>query len=178
VIDGAADLRDHLRTRFPNALHLTDFFHVAEHVAEALRLLFPDDETRRAAERARWLHKLKHKQGTWWRLRAWLRHEAAREHQPLAPYDRREVDKHAEYLFNQAPFLRYPKAVNDNAAIGSGVVEAACKTLVTQRLKVSGARWNRPGAAAVLHVRSLVQSARFDTAFAFHQATRPTHAAA
>ena len=53
VIDGAPDLRTHLLERFPKARHLTDFFHVAEHLAAALRLLFPDDDARRAIERAR-----------------------------------------------------------------------------------------------------------------------------
>ena len=74
VIDGAADLRTHLLERFPDARHLTDFFHVAEHLAEALRLLFPSDAARRAEERARWCHKLKHKRGTPFRLWRWLRH--------------------------------------------------------------------------------------------------------
>ena len=61
------------------------------------------------------------------------------------------------------------------ASIGSGVVEAACKTLVTQRLKVSGASWSREGAGGVLYLRSLLQSDRFADGFAFRQARR--HAA-
>jgi len=73
VIDGAADLRAHLLERFPEARHLLDFFHVAEHLADALRLLFPSDDARRAEERARWCHKLKHKRGTPFRLWRWLR---------------------------------------------------------------------------------------------------------
>ncbi len=172
VIDGAGDLRTHLHERFPDARHLTDFFHVVEHLAEALRLLFPSDDAKRAAERARWCHKLKHKQGTPFRLWRWLREEMKREDDPVSPSARREIEKHAEYIYNQREWMKYPQAVEAKAALGSGTVEAACKTLVTQRLKVSGASWSREGAGGVLYLRSLLQSDRFDGAFAFRQATR------
>ena len=49
--------------------------------------------------------------------------------------------------------------------IGSGVVEAACKTLVTQRLKRSGMRWRHAGGQAILTLRALIQSGRFDSAW-------------
>jgi hypothetical protein len=49
--------------------------------------------------------------------------------------------------------------------IGSGMVEAACKTLVAQRLKLSGMRWGR-GAQAILTARGWDQSERFDEAWA------------
>ena len=172
VIDGAADLRTHLLERFPEARHLTDFFHVVEHLSEALRLLFPSDDARRAEERARWCHKLKHKQGTPFRLWRWLREEMEREEKPVARWARREIEKHAEYIYNQRPWMKSPQAIEAKAALGSGVVEASCKTLVTQRLKVSGASWSREGAGGVLYLRSLLQSDRFDHAFAFRQATR------
>lgn len=175
VVDGAHDLREHLLGLFPNARHLTDFFHVAEHLAAALRLLFPSDDARRCEERARWCHKLKHKQGTPWRLWRWLRDEVVRKDDPVSPWARREVEKHAEYIYNQREWMKYPQAVAAKAAIGSGPVEAACKTLVTQRLKISGASWSREGAGGVLYLRSLMQSDRFEDAFAYRQATR--HAA-
>lgn len=175
VVDGASDLRAHLVECFPEALHLTDFFHAVEHFAAALRLLFPSDDARRAEERARWCHKLKHKQGTPLRLRRWLRDELARELDPVSAWARSEIEKHAEYFFNQREWMKYPKAVEAKAALGSGPVEAACKTLVTQRLKVSGASWSREGAGGVLYLRSLLQSDRFEDGFAFRQATR--HAA-
>jgi len=49
--------------------------------------------------------------------------------------------------------------------IGSGVVEAACKTLVSERLKQSGMRWTIRGGQAILTLRSLLQSARWDNAW-------------
>lgn len=72
----------------------------------------------------------------------------------------------------------YSKAANDNLDLGSGAVEASCKTLVmTQRLKISGAKWSREGARAILYVRSLAQSGRLDDALGFHHARRLKNAA-
>ena len=53
----------------------------------------------------------------------------------------------------------------EGVAIGSGVVEAANKTLVTQRMKRSGMRWRIAGGQAVLTFRALIKSARFDRAW-------------
>ena len=55
--------------------------------------------------------------------------------------------------------------------IGSGIVEAACKTLVAQRLKLSGMRWAPRGAQAILTMRGWDQSERFDQAWALVAAT-------
>ena len=55
--------------------------------------------------------------------------------------------------------------------IGSGVVEAACKTLATQRMKRSGMRWRHEGGQAILTLRSLVQSHRFEQAWLMLSAT-------
>ena len=62
--------------------------------------------------------------------------------------------------------MRYADTQAGHLPIGSGVVEATCKTLVTQRLKRSGMRWRHPGGQAILTLRALVQSLRFDQAWA------------
>jgi len=51
------------------------------------------------------------------------------------------------------------------------VVEAACKTLATQRLKRSGMRWRHAGGQAILTLRALVQSHRFDQAWSLLSAS-------
>lgn len=61
--------------------------------------------------------------------------------------------------------MRYRHLSDRGIAIGSGVVEAANKTLVTQRMKRSGMRWRIPGGQAVLTVRALIKSGRFDRAW-------------
>ena len=61
--------------------------------------------------------------------------------------------------------MRYLEFTEQGWPIGSGMVEAACKTLVTQRLKRSGMRWNTDGGQAILTFRSAAQSQRFDRAW-------------
>jgi len=67
--------------------------------------------------------------------------------------------------------MRYYELQSKGLMIGSGVVEAACKTLVTQRLKQSGMRWSVGGAQAILTPRGWDQSERFDEAWALVAAT-------
>ena len=64
--------------------------------------------------------------------------------------------------------MRYHALKAEGVAIGSGVVEAANKTLVTQRMKRSGMRWRIAGGQAVLTFRALIKSARFDRAWEGH----------
>ena len=54
--------------------------------------------------------------------------------------------------------MKYQKALKHNWPIGPGVTEAACKTLVKQRLCSSGMRWKAAGAEVLLEIRSLIQS--------------------
>ena len=54
--------------------------------------------------------------------------------------------------------MDYPYHVKQQLPIGSGVTEAACKTLVKQRLCCSGMRWKNQGAGIVLTLRALVQT--------------------
>ena len=54
--------------------------------------------------------------------------------------------------------MRYPRYRAEHLPIGSGVTEAACKTLVKQRLGRSGMRWLERGASIVLSLRALVLS--------------------
>ena len=61
--------------------------------------------------------------------------------------------------------MRYGVLRAQNLPIGSGVVEAACKTLVSQRLKRAGMRWRTAGGQAILTFRALCQSERFERAW-------------
>jgi hypothetical protein len=54
--------------------------------------------------------------------------------------------------------MDYAMHTAKNLPIGSGVTEAACKTLVKHRLWGSGMRWKGQGAKVILSIRALVQS--------------------
>jgi hypothetical protein len=67
-----------------------------------------------------------------------------------------------KYFQRNRKRMRFAEAAERGLPIGSGVVEAACKTLVAQRMKRSGMRWRDAGGQAILTLRGLIQSNRFD----------------
>ena len=54
--------------------------------------------------------------------------------------------------------MKYAEHLQQNLPLGSGVTEAACKTIVKQRLCCSGMKWKEAGAAVVLSLRTLSHS--------------------
>lgn len=76
------------------------------------------------------------------------------------------LDKEITYFTNNYEKMNYAEAAARNLPIGSGVQEAACKTLVVERLKQSGMSWRSAGGQAVLTFRGLLQSGRYRTAWA------------
>jgi hypothetical protein len=58
--------------------------------------------------------------------------------------------------------MRYGEFRAKSCFIGSGVVEAACKTLVAQRLKGSGMHWSEEGLSYILAMRTALLSRRYD----------------
>jgi hypothetical protein len=85
--------------------------------------------------------------------------------------DRDKIRRAHDYFRAHKKRMRYAALKQRGLPIGSGVVEAACKTLVTQRLKNSGMRWSTAGAQAILTPRGWDQSERFDQAWALVAAT-------
>ena len=78
---------------------------------------------------------------------------------------RKRLDAELTYFCNQQSRMHYSEYLRLKLPIASGVMEAACKTLVTQRLKRSGMAWNHPGGQAILTLRSLIQSNRWKPAW-------------
>jgi hypothetical protein len=113
---------------------LLDFFHATEYLADVAQAAFPGktDKPKREA----WLHE-RCKQ---------LKHEAGKVDEIIT-----EMEKFAKRT-------NYADHVAKELPIGSGVTEAACKTLVKQRLCCSGMRWKLQGAKVILSLRALIQS--------------------
>jgi hypothetical protein len=94
----------------------------------------------------------------------------------------KEFKKAYKYLSKRTKFLRYAEYRRLGLPLGSGVTEAACKTIYTQRLKLSGQLWSKPGAQIILDLRVLVISEVWDRAFRLALAIKavakvPTHEA-
>jgi hypothetical protein len=69
------------------------------------------------------------------------------------------------YLSSRIKHMDYADYRRKGIPVGSGVTEAACKTVYTQRLKLSGMNWKKPGAQTVLNLRVILLSGVWETAF-------------
>lgn len=69
------------------------------------------------------------------------------------------------YFKNQKRFMNYFDMKSKNFPIGSGVVESACKQVVSERMKLSGMRWKNAGAQAVMTLRCILLSKTWSSVF-------------
>ena len=137
--DGADWLRRLYAEWFPNAVRIVDFFHAAEHLWAAARARYDPD----GARTKRWATRL-------CRLLA-----AGRAGDVLAALRGAggECERAAGYVAARRGQMRYGEYLAHGLPIGSGRVEAACKTVVGRRMKGAGMRWSVAGANPVLQVR-------------------------
>jgi len=159
LADGARDNWTFLAEELPDGVECVDFFHVAEHLSQACHLAYGENSTQAQAYFEKWRHILREDpRGVDKVIRA-LTYQC--ERRPRSKKLRIELG----YFRRNRNRMPYAALKKQKLPIGSGVVEAACKTLATQRLKRSGMRWRHAGGQAVLSFRSLLQSDRFDRAW-------------
>jgi hypothetical protein len=133
---------------------LIDFFHATEYVGKIAQALYPQRHAE--GKRARWRHEhckqLKNDPGALDVLIG----EAARlsRRRTLSQKVRDGVLSAWTYFTNHRHQMDYRAFTTEGLPIGSGVTEAACKTLVKQRLCASGMRWKNKGASIVLSLRT------------------------
>ena len=132
---------------------ILDFYHASGYVGDAAKAAYPGDES----ERARWIrercHALKHRQGAASRI---LKQMRAIDTRGLSAERRDKLDAAITYFANHKHQMHYSRYRKQSLPMGSGVTEAACKTLIKQRLCQSGMRWKDKGAGIVLSLRSLM----------------------
>ena len=73
-----------------------------------------------------------------------------------------------KYFRRNASFMDYPAFLEQGLPIVSGVIEGACRHLIQDRLGITGARWDLPGAEAMLKLRALHTSGDWDAYWLFH----------
>jgi len=73
-----------------------------------------------------------------------------------------KIRMEADYFENSAERMRYPKFRGQHLFVGSGVIEAGCKTVIGSRLKQSGMFWTVRGANAILALRCCHLNGRFE----------------
>jgi hypothetical protein len=159
VADGVDDNWTYLTAELPAGDEALDFFHATEHLNLALAAAY-GPSTLKARHRFEELRDcLRDEEGGVNRVIGAL--ERLRKLHP----QRVDIRRCAAYFRKHRHRMQYAALKTRGLPIGSGVVEAACKTLVAQRLKLSGMRWGR-GAQAILTARGWDQSERFDAAWA------------
>ena len=152
--DGAVWIRNIVEQHFYGAIQIVDFYHAKEHLHKLLQLLFDTQE------------KFKEQEPIWIK---WFENgnieEIVKTAKQLHP-DPKEVCKNIEkeigYFEENVDRMRYADYKKKGLFVGSGVIEAGCKTVVGKRLKQSGMRWSVRGADAIISLRCCILSGRFD----------------
>jgi hypothetical protein len=165
IADGAEDNWTFLSQAIPLGAEVLDFFHAAEHLGDALAAAYGEG-SRDARMRFEELREVLRDDcdGVEQVIRklVYLRSKHPR---------RKRIENALGYFRKHRRRMRYFELKEAGLPIGSGPVEAACKTLVAQRMKQSGMRWGEHGGQGILTIRGWCQSERFDHAWAVFAAT-------
>jgi hypothetical protein len=164
--DGAPEMCSRLDEAFDAetfdgvAIHrLIDFWHAIEKLSAAAHVIAGKDGAPTLV--ARWKLSLLNRSGA----RAQILDElvaSGKDHVRVG--DERPVHDAITYLTNNAERMDYATARRTNRPIGSGNVEATCKSLVGVRMKRPGSRWKTDSGEHVLHLRALALSDRWTDA--------------
>ena len=151
VADGAQDNWDFLGLHVER--QILDFYHASSYLGYVATAAFPRD----AKKRKTWLdeqcHKLKHEEGS---PDIILKYMETLTNKRLNKSVKEKLESAITYFRNHKHQMIYSQCLSDHLPIGSGVTEAACKTLIKQRLCDSGMKWKERGASIVLSLRALV----------------------
>jgi hypothetical protein len=155
LIDGAAALAKMGLDCFRNAIQIVDFYHALEHAGRVLVALLGSKEHPDYRGRLRrWAKRLLKDQVE--KLIAETRQECAGTARAQA------VEEELGYFVNNVQRMQYGTFRRQGFFIGSGVVEAGCKTVIGARCKQSGMFWSEPGAENILALRCVHRSGRLD----------------
>lgn len=137
---------------------LLDFYHVTEYLADISHAAYPKKKDK--AKRDIWLHQhcTELKETTGFVEILINETEELERKKSLTKTVREKLSAALTYLINHRHMMDYVGHLKKKLPIGSGVTEAACKTLVKQRLCGSGMRWKEKGMKVILSLRALVQS--------------------
>lgn len=142
---------------FPGTIQIVDLYHAREHLWELARRLYPAHETLQKRWLLRKLDWLEN--GKIEKLVAALRKLADAN---TSPEMIKAITNEAEYFDANRERMRYPQFRKKNLFVGSGVIEAGCKTVIGSRLKRSGMFWTVRGANAIIALRCCHMSGKFE----------------
>jgi hypothetical protein len=153
--DGARWIRGLAELHFPMATQIIDLYHAREHISNLCKILFGSNEKLITHHRIRWWTDLD--DGNVEKI---IR--KTRTKLPENPELRKKAETEIGYFEENKERMRYADFRKQGLFVGSGVVEAGCKTIVGQRLKQSGMEWSVPGANAIITLRCSILSSRLE----------------
>jgi hypothetical protein len=149
---------------------IVDFYHACEYISKLAQVLFDDRRAAHAWSRRmrRWL---KHQPNAVFRIL----HSAAKHHCEwvFTPKQEKVYQQAYNYLHGHKDRMDYSSYRRMGLPIGSGVTEAACKTVFTQRFKESGMSWGIEGGEVILTLRLAILSRVWDTTYRQYLAHQP-----
>jgi hypothetical protein len=140
---------------------IVDYYHAAKRLTTMAETLFGAGQEA-SAWAARMRKLLKKLNGPFRVLHAAAALKARRW---MSKARRKEFDKAYNYLRLRTKHMHYAAFRSQGLPIGSGITEAACKTVFTQRLKLSGMRWSLSGAQTILNLRVILLSGIWDEVY-------------
>jgi len=141
--------------RFPQATYIIDLYHAREHVGQLCQALFSGRDNEIVRHRVQW----------------WADLDAGRVEKIVAEAERQLPGRGSNrdtacveiaYLKKNKEHMRYAAFRRRGLFVGSGVIEAGCRSVIGLRLKQSGMEWSIRGANAVIALRCMMQSGRLE----------------
>lgn len=159
LADGAATNWAFLTKRTDR--QMIDFYHAREYVGKAAAVIYTKSRTKVDRHEEEWSHDLKNKRGAAKRLLGIMEDELVGMKRG---WRKEQLERSVTYFRNNHSKMQYWRHLSEALPIGSGVTEAACKTLIKQRLVKSGMRWKDEGASALISIRSIrLSEGRWDS---------------
>jgi hypothetical protein len=165
--DGAHWIWNLADEHFPGAIQIVDLYHAREHLSDLAKMLYgpgtAEAKTWSAASIAVLDEGRAEEIVSTLEL---LRCPETNAPQGARPWTAAQLDAlrtTTTYFRNNAPRMRYDLFRNRGLFVGSGVIEAGCKTIIGRRLKQSGMHWTVPGANAIIALRCCDLSGRWES---------------
>lgn len=155
IADGAEWIWNLADLHFPGAIQIVDLYHARQHLWDLARRLHPNDAIKQKA----WMKKHQRllDKGKIEKLLLSLRSIDLTNPEIIE-----KVRIEAAYFEKNADRMRYPKFRHQHLFVGSGVIEAGCKTVIGSRLKQSGMFWTVRGANAIVALRCCHLNRQFE----------------
>jgi hypothetical protein len=137
-----------------------DFYHTSEHLSRAAEALFGKSSPEATTWYESWYDNLLKSDDAAFALIRSI--DYYRKTRNFTKRQKKEIRKERTFFLRNKHRMKYAEFLRRGLPIGSGPVEAACKTIVKTRMCRSGMRWSRKGGQHILHLRSFVKSNRWD----------------